>query len=332
LTHSCSSSRQLPQRFSGFSQSSSKRCYSRTNILRQQDDLDDYNDTNDRDDDEFIFPVQLSMEYSPHQWLWSGADISRLIDLGSDSFAPEKKIIYSTKNLKVLNVRHKTHGDVLFTLIPDLTNEWKICNVAIFGDASSHSLSNNSDYITPQKINLALGSMLDILNDKEHKLGESSSPILDIFSHPYQYVCPPYSIKITESICNFFMVARDKATSCVKVAVTNSFEHSQHLSSDTSVKQRTLMRSKNLALVSVDIFSYDRGTLDAIYELLVLLEQSSVGSHATEGDEDNALSFHPQDGSSNFELPSASSEGAGPHSRVLITSLMIGAEKKAINR
>jgi hypothetical protein len=73
-------------------------------------------------------------------------------------------MIYATKNIKILNVKHKTHGDVLFTLMQDQTEMWKICNMAIFGDTSPGSLSPAA--ISPEKVDVALGSMLDILNDK----------------------------------------------------------------------------------------------------------------------------------------------------------------------
>ena len=100
-----------------------------------------------------------------HQWLWSGADISRQFDLGADSFLPEKKLVFSREKVKVLNVKHKEHGDVLFTLIQDESKLWKISNLAIFGNAVAPEASSN-DSLNSKKVNAALGSMLDILNDK----------------------------------------------------------------------------------------------------------------------------------------------------------------------
>lgn len=102
-----------------------------------------------------------------HQWLWSGGDISRQIDLAADSFLPDKKLLYSTDKVKVLNVKHKEHGNVLFTLIQAESALWKICNVAVFGDGSlPSSTSESPDSLNTEKVNSALGSLLDILNDK----------------------------------------------------------------------------------------------------------------------------------------------------------------------
>ena len=103
-----------------------------------------------------------------HQWLWSGADLNREIDLGADAFLPEKKLLHATDNIKMLKVKHKTQGDVVFTLLQDQTKLWKICNVAVFGDTSQEASQEAliSATIAPEKVNVALGSLLDILNDK----------------------------------------------------------------------------------------------------------------------------------------------------------------------
>ena len=66
--------------------------------------------------------------------------------------------------MKVLNVNHKEHGDILFTLIQDKSKMWKICNIAVFGDTSRDTFSPFA--MSSHKMNAALGSMLDVLNDK----------------------------------------------------------------------------------------------------------------------------------------------------------------------
>jgi hypothetical protein len=61
------------------------------------------NNAESHDDDEFIFPVQILHKNSTH-FSWSGAQVSNSIDLSADSFVGEKKIIYSTEDLKVGDV------------------------------------------------------------------------------------------------------------------------------------------------------------------------------------------------------------------------------------
>lgn len=56
--------------------------------------------TESRDDDEFLFPVQILQKDEIH-FRWSGAEVSNSIDLAAASFVGEKKIIFSTENLKV---------------------------------------------------------------------------------------------------------------------------------------------------------------------------------------------------------------------------------------
>ena len=181
---------------------------------------------------------------------------------------------------------------------------------------------------------------------QEQKLWRAT-PALDVFSRPYQYVCPPYSIKIADSIGKLIKLAEgDKETflpSCFKIPVLNSDEHCSKTSGDSSVhvKQKTLMQSEDLALVSVDVFAYDRvGMIDAVLEVLVLLEQSQdsgAGGGAPPSDESegrNVLTFS-SDGTSNtseFVVGGAAGDLADRMScdkrTVRITSLMIGEERR----
>ena len=103
------------------------------------------------------------------------------------------------------------------------------------------------------------------------------------------------------------------------------------------IKKKTLMQSGSLALVSFDIFAYDRvGMVDVVYEMLALIEQSKSGAADGLTDEDASLTFRPDDGSANdrhgldsgvlpLPLPDSSDE---IKERVVITSLMIGEERR----
>lgn len=162
-----------------------------------------------------------------------------------------------------------------------------------------------------------------------------SSPTLDVFSHPYQYICPPFSIKMADSIGNLIKLAEgDRETflpSCFKLAVCNNDEHHKITSGDSSlnIKQKIIMQSNDLALVSFDVFAYDRvGMIDAVFEMLVLLEQTHVNNENTE-EEMNILSFSA-DGQANTSSASGKnvSLGVNTEKRVVITSLMIGNERR----
>mmetsp|Transcript_9124 Transcript_9124/g.15414 ORF Transcript_9124/g.15414 Transcript_9124/m.15414 type:complete len:328 (-) Transcript_9124:96-1079(-) len=310
----------------------SRSKYSTSRILQQ---FVSHPEGDDRDDDEFIFPVQLSSPPSPHQWLWSGADISRQLDLGADSFLPEKKMLFSREKVKILNVKHKEYGDVLFTLIQDESQLWKISNIAVFGNTVAQE-SVSADELNSDKVNAALGSMLDILNDKEQVLWKST-PVLDIFSHPYQYICPPYSIKITDTIGKLIKLAEgDRESylpSCFKLPVCHSDVHFEKTSDDSTIdiKHKVIMQSDSLALVSVDVFAYDRvGMIDAIFEMLVLLEQTHDCRNSMGGEEKETQSFR-SDGQANILDGSDSSSCSVGETRVLISSLMIGDEKRKQN-
>jgi hypothetical protein len=294
-----------------------------------------------RDDDEFLFPVQLSFPSAPHEWLWSGADITRLVDLGSDAFHPERKMLYSSDSIKIMSVKHRKHGDMIFTLIQDQTKLWKICNIATFGDTNPALLTSSS--ISSDLIDMALGSMLDLLNDKEQTMW-MSSPALDIFSNPYQYVCAPYSIKISDSIGKLIKLAEgDRESylpSCFKLPVSNSDEeHCKKISENSNIKvnKKILMQCDNLALVLTDVFAYDRvGMIDAVFEILVLLETGTMENSdetqsTTDDDDDNILSF-TSDGRAIKPLhdskESLSVDDVSPEKYIKMISLMIGKEHK----
>jgi hypothetical protein len=166
-----------------------------------------------------------------------------------------------------------------------------------------------------------------------------STPVLDVFSHPYQYVCPPFSIKIADTIGKLIKLAEgDRETylpSCFKIPILNSDEHCSKSSGDSSIhiKQKTLMQSENLALVSVDIFAYDRvGMIDAVFEMLVLLEQSdSKEDGANDAADRNILSF-TSDGRASISTPADNTVSGEPSEKCLhITSLMIGNERRKKN-
>ena len=165
-----------------------------------------------------------------------------------------------------------------------------------------------------------------------------STPTLDVFSHPYQYVCPPYSIKIADTIGKLIKLAEgDREAylpSCFKMPVMNSDEHCSKPSGDGSIniKHKTLIQSENLVLVSVDIFAYDRvGMIDAVFELLVLLEQSDARDECETDESRNIFSF-TSDGQANVttrdddDKVDISSVVAPSDKRLHITSLMIGKE------
>jgi hypothetical protein len=208
--------------------------------------------------------------------------------------------------------------------------------MAIFGDSSN--AQPPPDAISSNKIDEALGSMLDILNDKEQTLWRST-PELEIFSLPYQYICPPFSIRIADSISSLIKLAEgDRETylpSCFKIPIMNSDQHFRKTSDDRNinVKHKILMQSDNLALVSVDIYAYDRvGMVDAIFELLVLLEQSTPRYDSESDSADrNILSFtsegHANMAFSEQDIGVTNADGA-PKKSVRVISLMIGKESR----
>mmetsp|Transcript_3833 Transcript_3833/g.5962 ORF Transcript_3833/g.5962 Transcript_3833/m.5962 type:complete len:260 (-) Transcript_3833:72-851(-) len=142
--------------------------------------------TEARDDDEFMFPVQVVRDMKV-SYLWSGSDIAQLCDIGAGSFDVEKKIVYARKNVKVVRVRHVSDGYMSFTLIPDKQNTWKICSIAVFGNDIEESY-NDVEFFT--------GGVCDLV-------GALNSKTSSGFSQPYQYVCPPYALKTTDRISEY---------------------------------------------------------------------------------------------------------------------------------
>lgn len=261
---------------------SSKGCLCSPNIRKQfqlstrgmtQGIGDKSMEAEDRYDDEFIFPVQLFSPTTKHKWLWSGSELSQHCDLAAESFFPERNVLYSTDSVKIFNVKHKTHGDVVFTMVKDQFSLWKICSAAIFGEIAS-----TDETMPSHTINSVLGGLLNHLNDKKQTLWKPSTQKSDVFSRPYQYVCPPFSIKFNDAIGKVIKLPEDdrdeSLPSCFKMPVQNSERQiSTNLQNELNLEQNTLMISNKLALVSFDVYAYDRlQSIDTIYEMLAYLE------------------------------------------------------------
>lgn len=156
---------------------------------------------------------------------------------------------------------------------------------------------------------------------------------MDIFSRHYQYVCPPYAIKIDDHIGKLIKLAEgDRESylpSCFKIPVLNTDEHFSKVTDQSKIKHKILMQSDNLVLVSVEIFAYDRvSAVDAVFEMLVLLEKSPLPQREEDMSDGNILTFG-SDGSSNATARDDNTIFSSSADRsIRIISLMIGDEKR----
>ena len=180
---------------------------------------------------------------------------------------------------------------------------------------------------------------------KEQTLWKAT-PELDVFSHPYQYICPPFSIIIADSINNLIKLSEgDRASylpSCFKISVIDSVSgddvHFKKIIDNdfVNINKKIVKQSENLALVSLDIFAYDRvGMLDVIYEMLLLLEQTSPNQGTlNHNKEENVLGFTSEGHANSLSPPDdgAANDVAGGDGlstrKVSIASLIVGNERR----
>jgi hypothetical protein len=131
------------------------------------------------ENDEFQYPVQL-VKADSTLFVWDSVDIKDFVDLDPNCFKPEKKLVYSKPNIKMLKLIHHDHGVMGFSFMKDRNNLWKICNIAVFGHESD---------------NLDARVQMDIIDELNN--GPTMPPLL---MQPYQFISSTDSWNVYDNL------------------------------------------------------------------------------------------------------------------------------------
>jgi hypothetical protein len=156
-------------------------------------------------------------------------------------------------------LNHEHHGTATFTLIKDQMDMWKVCNIAIFGDTENGSVDQISSHASHD---IFANDFLRYLN------GENT---VEFFSHPYQYIFPPFALKTSDPITTYMKLCRSKGGSNLDDVVS----FAQHESK--AFQPRTLLASPTLSLREINVtISTEARNVSNVIDLLVFSRPSSM--------------------------------------------------------